>query len=212
MRKCKYCQSEIDGKAKICPNCNKNQNSKKGLVVVLLAIIIVIGIAGLSSQDKEASGKIDLSSSNSSSETKKTDSEKSAVKKTYSVGEYVEKDGIKVSFHGITKSEGSEFNKPKDGNIFVLCEFTIENNSKKDITISSMMCFEAYYDGFSTQQSLSAYLEKGSKQQLDGSVAVGKKINGVIGYEIPADWKELEIIVTPDFWSSKDIKFIANNQ
>ena len=24
MKKCKYCQSEIDAKAKVCPNCKKN--------------------------------------------------------------------------------------------------------------------------------------------------------------------------------------------
>ena len=28
MKKCKYCQSEIDSKAKLCPNCQKN---KKGM-------------------------------------------------------------------------------------------------------------------------------------------------------------------------------------
>ena len=37
-----------------------------------------------------------------------------------------------------------------------------------------------------------ALLEKGDKNQLDGTVAPGKKMNGVIGYEVPADWKELE--------------------
>lgn len=56
-----------------------------------------------------------------------------------------------------------------------------------------------------------ALLEKGDKNQLDGTVAPGKKMNGVIGYEVPADWKELEINFTPDFWSNKDISFVAKH-
>ena len=56
-----------------------------------------------------------------------------------------------------------------------------------------------------------ALLEKGDKNQPDGTVAPGKKMNGVIGYEVPADWKELEIKFTPDFWSNKDISFVAKH-
>ena len=32
-----------------------------------------------------------------------------------------------------------------------------------------------------------------------------------IGYEVPADWKELEIKITLDFWSNKDISFVAQH-
>lgn len=55
--------------------------------------------------------------------------------------------------------------------------------------------------------SLSAIIGA-EKNQLDGTVAAGKKMNGVIGYEAPADWKEIEIRFTPDFWSGKDITFV----
>ena len=54
-------------------------------------------------------------------------------------------------------------------------------------------------------------MEKGNKNQLDGTVAPGKKFNGVIGYEVPANWEKLEVLFTPDFWSGKDITLIAAN-
>ena len=63
---------------------------------------------------------------------------------------------------------------------------------------------------FLDEGSLTALMEKGNKNQLDGTVAAGKKFNGVIGYEVPADWKELEVRFTPDFWSGKEIIFVAN--
>ena len=74
-----------------------------------------------------------------------------------------------------------------------------------------MLSFEAYCDDYACPYSLSALLEKGNKNQLDGTVAAGKKLKGVVGYEVPANWKELEISFTPDVWSGKDIVFIATN-
>ena len=105
------------------------------------------------------------------------------------------------------ESYGSNFNTPSDGNVFLLCEFEIHNNSKSDLAVSSILSFEAYYDDYSTNLSLNALLEKGDKDQLDGSVAVGKKMKGVVGYEIPADWEKFEIKFSPNVWTGKDATF-----
>lgn len=98
---------------------------------------------------------------------------------------------------------------PEDGNVFVLCEFEIENKSSKDISVSSVMCFDAYVDDYSTSMSISAQMAS-DKNQLDGTVASGKKMNGIIGYEVPEDWKEIEVHFTPDFWSNKEFIFVAS--
>ncbi len=47
MKKCKYCQTEIDSKAKICPNCRKKQGMPKW--AIFLIVIVVIGIFAASS-------------------------------------------------------------------------------------------------------------------------------------------------------------------
>lgn len=96
---------------------------------------------------------------------------------------------------------------PSDGKVFIVCEFEIENNSDKDISVSSMLSFEAYVDDYSTNMNLSALLSV-DKSQLDGSVAAGKKMNGVIGYEADSDWNTIEISFTPDFWTGNEIKFV----
>lgn len=46
MKKCRYCQTEIDKKAKICPQCHKSQSSPIASVfrVFLGVIIALIGI------------------------------------------------------------------------------------------------------------------------------------------------------------------------
>ncbi len=42
MKKCKHCQSEIDDKAKICPNCRKKQKKPIWLIVVIVVFALII--------------------------------------------------------------------------------------------------------------------------------------------------------------------------
>lgn len=47
MKKCKYCMSEIDDKAKICPHCGKKQKKKFGRVIgILLGVVVLFIIIG----------------------------------------------------------------------------------------------------------------------------------------------------------------------
>lgn len=56
MKKCKYCQAEIDSKAKICPNCKKKQGMPKWLIILICFITIII-IASVSSGNSEENAK-----------------------------------------------------------------------------------------------------------------------------------------------------------
>ncbi|MDD4624010.1 MAG: FxLYD domain-containing protein [Bacilli bacterium] len=47
MKKCRYCMTEIDSKAKICPNCKKSQSSNankliKSLIKIFLVVIMIL--------------------------------------------------------------------------------------------------------------------------------------------------------------------------
>ena len=137
-------------------------------------------------------------------------SEAKEAKTEFYIGETAELDKVQTTLIDVTESTGSEYNQPDERNVFVLCEFEICNNSDTEIAVSSMLSFEAYCDDYTCSGSFSALLEKGDKNQLDGTVAAGKKFKGVVGYEVPEDWKELEIRYTPDYWNGNDIVFIAN--
>lgn len=204
--KCKTCGAEIAKSAKVCPKCGAKQKKHivLGVILVIFGILLISAAIGGGSDDGEPKKVVDSTpvqsqdEDNNSAEPEKT---------TFGVGEQVILNDVVVTMNNVTESNGSQFNKPTDGNTFILCEFTIENNSEKDLAVSSLMCFEAYVDDYSTSMSLSASLES-DKSQLDGTVAAGKKMNGTIGYEAPADWKEIEVRFTPDFWRGKDITFI----
>ncbi|NLL00338.1 MAG: DUF5067 domain-containing protein [Clostridiales bacterium] len=219
-KKCKHCQSDIDKKAKVCPVCKKKQTGMLKFIIIGIIALLVVG-ALLSGGDDEPK-LIDTPKDKNDEQYEETPNEEdtdstdntseptaSPDKNSFSTGETAELKDVRVTLLGVAESEGSDYNKPADGNVFALAEFEIENNSDKDITVSSIMSFEAYSDGYSTSTSIAALLEKGDKGQLDGNIAPGNKMKGVIGYELSKDWSELEIHFTPNFWTDKAIVFIA---
>lgn len=205
---CKACNHEIAKSAKTCPHCGAKNKKKHPVLIACLIFFVLIGIFGSSEETNEPAlvgdnGYTPVESiSNNNSENSNKDV-------TFRVGQIAELNDVVVSMVNVSESAGSEYNTPTDGNVFVLCEFEIANNSNEEIAVSSMMSFEAYCDDYTCTFSLSALMEKGNKNQLDGTVAPGKKFNGVIGYELPSDWQVLEVHFTPDFWNDKDIIFIA---
>lgn len=55
-KKCKYCQSDIPKKAKVCPVCKKSQGNKAmALLIIILTILIIFFIAIGGSDSDESS-------------------------------------------------------------------------------------------------------------------------------------------------------------
>jgi len=172
----------------------------KKIVSLLMACILLLGLCACSSKPSLVSSNVPATA------TPTAESEK-----VFNLGDSVELDGVVVIFKDVSENTGSKYNKPTDGNVFLLCEFEITNNSNEELAVSSMLSFEAYCDEYACDISISALMEKGNKEQLDGSVAPGKKMKGVVGYEVPEDWKELEVRYTIDILSSSKIIFVATN-
>lgn len=212
---CKYCKTEIPKDAKVCPNCRKKQGGIGKWIVI--AVIVVALIAAISGGEEDKPKKVENDPVQNTTDNK-TDTEKNMTEDTsagqensekdiFGIGETAEMNDVQVTMVNYTQNSGSEYNKPSDGNEFVLVEFEIANNSDSEINISSMASFEAYADDYALNYSLNALLEKNDANQLDGTIAAGKKMNGVIGYEVPADWKTIEIHFKDNVWSSNKFKF-----
>lgn len=131
-------------------------------------------------------------------------------KEGYAIGEQAEVKGVTVTLTQVEESTGSQFFEPEDGKVFLLCHFDIANGTEEDLAVSSMLSFSAYVDDYAASISLGA-LAASSESQLDGSVAAGKKLAGVVGYEVDKDWSKLEITFKPSVWSGKGLTFIAEH-
>lgn len=215
MKNCKVCGAEVASNAPICPQCGAKLKKKHPVLIGVVALVfLVIVISAIGSDDEPKKVESNAPSQSVGNVTAQTDAagNEQETKNVFQIGETAELKGVRVTLVNVTENTGSAYNTPNDGNVFVLCEFEIENNSDQEITVSSMVSFDAYCDDYVCTYSLGALLEKGDKNQLDGTVAAGKKFNGIVGYEVPSDWEELEISFTPDFWSGKDITFVTSHR
>lgn len=188
------------------------KKKKGGKLKWIIIAVIVIGIIGAAVGGGDDDKVKDVTKEVANSEDNKKDAEDPATeeKTEFYLGEIAEQKGVQIALVNVYESFGSDFITPNDGNIFLVCEFDIANNSEKDIHISSVMNFEAYCDDYSLNQDILGLQvpEANGKKQLDGSVAAGKKMNGVIAYQVPANYQTMEINVSPDFWSERDMKFV----
>lgn len=201
---CKYCKTEIPKNAKVCPVCRKKQKHIGGFIalgiVVLIVVIIIAANAGSDSKPKKVGDDKSASAGSSDSEEKDV----------FTKGEIAEMNGVQVTLKDYEESNGTEFLTPDDGNVFVIVTFEIANNSDSEISVSSIASFEAYVDDYSVSTSISAESVKDGVGTLDGTVAAGKKMSGIIGYEVPKDWKNMEISFTDNVWSDSAFKFEIN--
>ena len=203
---CKHCKSEIPKAAKVCPNCRKKQGGIGKWIVIGIIVVIFLAVAfgGGDDKPKKVENNTTTTQQGENDNDKKADTQET--KDIFTVGETAEMNDVQVTLLNYSESKGSEYNKPSDGNVFLMAEFEIVNNSDSEVNVSSMLSFEAYADDYALNYSLGAITEN-SDTQLDGTIAAGKKMKGYIGYEVPKDWSTVEIHFTDDVWSDNKFKF-----
>lgn len=196
---CKSCGKEIAKSAKACPHCGAKP--KPGCLRIALAVFLIfigIGLVGSALSGNNEPTKVPTESNAPAAETTEAPAD-------FTVGDTVTKKDVYVTLVDVREFDG-EFLHPEEGNVFVAFELEIENKSDSPLAISSLMCFEAYFDDYAANFSLGAETESGSNQ-LDGEIAPGKKMKGAICYEVPADWSTAELHFNPDLYGA-DFVFV----
>lgn len=196
---CKSCGREIAKSAKACPHCGAKP--KPGCLRIALAVFLIfigIGLVGSALSGNDEPTKVPTESNVPSVETTEAPAD-------FTVGDTVAKKDVYVTLVDVREFDG-EFLHPGEGNVFVAFELEIENKSDESLAISSLMCFEAYFDDYASNFSLGAQTES-DESQLDGEIAPGKKMKGAICYEVPADWATAELHFNPDLYGA-DFVFV----
>lgn len=210
VKQCKHCKSEIPYDAKVCPVCRKKQGAPGCLIVVLVVVVLVVIAAFAGGGESNSPQKVESTSGTSQAASQASQAQSQPEQTVFTVGDTVELNGVKTTLLSAEEYPGKQYMMPTDGNVFLVCQFEIENDSSAEINVSSMVSFNAYCDDYSVNLSVTGEMLEDSWKTLDGTVAPGKKINGVIAYEIPQDWQKMEISYTPSFWSGHDVQFEIN--
>ena len=131
----------------------------------------------------------------------------------YGPQEEVQMGDICIELTNVMESGKNAYYTPEEGYEYIIFEFEIDNNGKEDLTVSSMICFSAWCDGKMYTLSLEALGTAmfAGKPQMDTVIEPGKSFTGVVGYEIPEDWKEVIVEFKEDVMG-KTVSFAVQNE
>ena len=147
------------------------------------------------------------------SDDNSNEKQSNAADDSFNIGEIAEYNDVQVTVLSYEESIGNEWVQPESGIIFVFPEIEITNNSDDEISVSSMISFDCYIGDYKADFSSNAFMAlstESGKQQLDGSIAPGKKIKGVLGIEAPSDWSTIEIYYKDNVWLSSNFSFLIS--
>lgn len=122
-------------------------------------------------------------------------------------------DSVEITVKEIKITLGDDsaitLNPQIEGRVYVGIKVLINNSKSSDLTISSLICFEAKYNSEKVTYSLfSVSLFGGS---LDSTIASNDSLVGWYAIQLPSDWTEFSLTFRLDLFSSNIAKFIIKN-
>jgi len=157
----------------------------------LLTVIVIIFtlLLALGSSDSENSKPTKVESSDEKTEVKSEQQE------TFKVGETVKMGDLEFTVNGIRTDEGGDFNKPEEGNTFLIIDATIKNTGQDSSALSSLMMFKLYdLDFYEKDMAIFADI----KGNLDGELGAGRTMRGEVAFEVGKNETEWEFIFEPN--------------
>jgi len=200
-KKCKYCQTDIDQKARICPNCKKDQRGffAKHPIITGILVLFVIGIissvGGSSNKSSTDSGSKNTSTGTS---TKQVSKDQEDTPKTVKQNEDLQVGDVKWKvIKARTADQLTDYSGAvKPAGKFLVVNVTVENMGKDMKTVTGLKVVD------DKDREFTSYSKSCSLQNLGAeSLYVLSNINPNVPltfadvYEIPADAKGLKLKV-----------------
>ena len=179
------------------------------IVAVCIGVIGTILSQAANSADPSSIQKYEVMESQSeepseSLQPEETETE-SSIDSHVNVGQTVDVDGLIITFVAAESYESdNEFIEPKEGYEFWKLDFSFENTSDSDKSVSSMMDWDGYADNTKIDQTWI-----GDENGLDATLSPGRNTQGSIYFEVPIDAESIEIEYETNMWSEEKIVFVA---
>lgn len=200
MKKCKYCQSEIDDKAKICPNCGKKQShTTRNVILGAVALIIIISIATSGNKTVPTSSTNTNTNANANASLNDTQT-----KEYYNINEEAVLGDGSITVTKVEKSAGTEYEKPQAGKEYVIVSVNIKNNGSTDLSYNPYDFKLQNSDGQKLDESF--YTGNNDTALNSGELAPSGHVSGTIAFEAPKNDSDLTLIYQDNIWSSKTLK------
>ena len=205
-------EDDYEDDREITKKNKKKQKKKPGvlkIILIVFAVIVIIGVIGSLAGGGETPHEAD-NTNQSEDQQAGSQSNEQETKTEFAVGETAEYNDVQMTVLSYEESSGNDWGAPADGNVFLFVNIEITNNSDEEISVSSMGSFDNYCDGYALDYSSNALMAASvdNRQQLDGSIASGMKLNGWLGLEVPSNWETVEIHYKDNFFLDSNYKFV----
>ncbi|SHF05932.1 DUF4352 domain-containing protein [Clostridium fallax] len=169
-------------------------------IVSLLAIVTVLGIAGIGCGES----KEQVQNNNEGTKTEEKQDANSNTEKVFKIGDSITIDNMVLTITDFQETAGDSNNVPKDGNKFVVVYLNLENKGKENIKYDPLNFKIKCTDGTLIGESLSTL--DGVEALKAGELSPGSSVSGTIAYEVPKSDTGLNLIFQdPDFANNAKI-------
>lgn len=183
----------------------KNRSRTWGIIIgIVVVLVVAIALANAGSQSSKGNTPAPATQTSSQSQSSQPNSQSQSSQPEQSAGDHkigdpVTLDGWTVTVNSVKRSSGDgDFNVPKTGNVYLLIDVTVVNNTGQSQTASSDLQF-SFKD--STGQSYTTALDTAAPASPDGTIANGGKVRGTIVYEVPQSMHAWELDFQPGMFS-----------
>lgn len=213
---CKKCGKEYEGK--FCPECGVSNDGsgpaqataaqpkkkkKKGLIVAVVIVVLIIVIAAIANMGGN-DDKPQAVGGSGVAQSGQVDSPK-----VFGINEPVKYKGLELSVTKVEKSDGEDFDKPKDGMEFVIVTVNYKNTGKEKISYNPYDFKMLNSKGQITDEAFTTI--NSSTALSSGELAPGGEISGTIAFEQPKGDTGLKLQYTGSWFNSDaDIEFALN--
>jgi len=202
-KKCKYCQTDIDQKAKICPNCKKDQRGffAKHPIITGILVLFVIGIIASAGGSPD---KTDTGSESKSTSTNKetTENNKPTVQENAvpvaKLNEDIQVGDVKWKvIKAWTASQLSDYSGAvKPAGKFLVVNVVVENLGKDMKTVSNLKVVDDKGREFTSYSKSFVFQNLGADSlYILSNINPNVPLTFADVYEIPADAQGLKLEV-----------------
>lgn len=173
--------------------------------MIVIYVFVGLGVIGsIGSQNKKDSATTSSSNSDTKDAVKTEETKKEEVKDTYAIGEEVTLNNHVLKVNSVQRSQGTEWDKPKDGHEFVIVNITISNSGKDTVSYNPFDFKMQNSQGNITDKTFTTV--DSSTTLNSGELASGGTVTGTIAFEQPTGDKGLIVKYKSNFFSNKEIK------
>ncbi len=169
-----------------------------------LLIVIVIGVIGTSSTNNNDPKKVATTSTQQNKSEEINSKEEEQQEEEFYIGDEIIMGDYILTVDKTENSKGTDYDKPKKGNEFLVISVTIKNNGDDEIYYNP---YDFSVQNGNGQVNDITFTSIDSDTALNsGKLIAGGSVSGTLAFEVPKNDNNLLLRYQPDFWSDKEIQ------